>query len=169
MDNDSSSHPTEVTVEAQGWYAAVTDPESICRRAVAATLRAAGPAGGGAELNVLLTDNVAVRALNRTFRGKDAPTDVLSFPAGPRPPGVPPDCSWPLGDIAIALEIAARDAAAAGKPLADHLAHLVVHGTLHLLGHDHEDPGAAEAMESLERRILAELGIADPYAFEVAP
>jgi probable rRNA maturation factor len=74
-----------------------------------------------------------------------------------------------LGDIAIALETAARDAAAAGKPLAEHLAHLVVHGTLHLLGHDHEEPCAAAAMESLERRILAGLGIADPYAFEVAP
>lgn len=169
MDNDSSSHPTEVTVEAQGWYAAVTDPESICRRAVAATLGAAGPADHRPELAVLLTDDVAVRALNRTFRGKDAPTDVLSFPAGPRPRGVPPDCSWPLGDIAIALETAARDAAAAGKPLAEHLAHLVVHGTLHLLGHDHEEPCAAAAMESLERRILAGLGIADPYAFEVAP
>lgn len=167
MDSDSSSHPTEVTVEAEGWYAAVTDPETICRRAVAAALDAAGPPGSPAEVAVLLTDDAAIRALNRAFRGKDAPTDVLSFPAGPRAPGVPADQPWPLGDIAIALETSARDAAAAGKPLADHLAHLVVHGTLHLLGHDHEQRAAAEVMEALERRILAGLGIADPYAAEV--
>ena len=169
MDSDSSSHPTEVTVEAEGWNTAVTDPEAICRRAVAAALRVVGPPGPPAEVTVLLTDDAAVRALNRSFRGEDAPTDVLSFPAGPRAPGVPTDCAWPLGDIAIALETSARDAAAAGKPLADHLAHLVVHGTLHLLGYDHEEPKAGEAMEALERRILADLGIADPYALEAVP
>lgn len=168
MDSDSSSHPTEVTVEADGWYSAVTDPETICRRAVAATLRAVGPPGIRGEVSVLLADDGTVRVLNRDFRGKDAPTDVLSFPAGPRAPGVPETAPWPLGDIAIALETSARDAAAAGKPLADHLAHLVVHGTLHLLGHDHEVPEEAERMEALERRILAGLGIGDPYAVEVA-
>lgn len=169
MDSDSSPHQTEVTVEAPGWRSAVTDPETICRRAVAATLEAAGPAGTVGEVSVVLADDATVRVLNRDFRGKDAPTDVLSFPAGPRSPGLPAECPWPLGDIVLALETSAGDAAAAGRPLSAHLAHLVVHGTLHLLGHDHDRPDEAERMEALERRILAGLGVPDPYAAEPVP
>lgn len=168
MDSHSSPHPTGVTVEASGWRAAVTDPETICRRAVAATLELAGPDGLPAEVAVRLADDRALRALNRRWRGKDAPTNVLSFPAGPRPPGLPEGCPWPLGDLALALETVLREAAAEAKPVADHLAHLVVHGTLHLLGHDHEQAAEAEAMEALERRILARLGVPDPYPVEAA-
>ena len=101
-----------------------------------------------------------LRELNREWRGQDKPTNVLSFPA------VPPDrlaTSPLLGDIAVAYETARREAEAEDKALPDHLVHLVVHGTLHLLGHDHLDPVEAQRMEALEIRVLAGLGIADPY------
>jgi probable rRNA maturation factor len=121
------------------------------------------------EVSVLLTDDARVRELNRVWRGADKPTNVLSFPA--REPGEP----WPsegpvmLGDVAVALETVLREAAAEGKAPGDHLAHLVVHGTLHLLGHDHVGSDAeAEAMESLEVRVLAGLGVADPYGDDVS-
>lgn len=149
-----------VSVEAGGW-AGLGDPEALVRRAVEAALAVAPGAGEGAEVAVLLTDDEAVRALNRSFRRKDTATNVLSFPAAPPPPG------WagprPLGDVALAWETVAREAEAEGKAPADHLAHLVVHGTLHLLGRDHESDEAAEAMEALEVRALANLGVADPY------
>ena len=99
--------------------------------------------------------------LNRDFRGKDKPTNVLSFPAPANPEGH-------LGDIAIAYGVTAREAETAGKSLADHATHLAVHGVLHLLGYDHETDAEAEVMEPLEDAILAELGIADPYAAPAA-
>lgn len=165
MDSDNSGHQTEVTVEAAAWRSAVTDPEAICREAVEATLRSAGAAAAG-PVTVRLADDAMLRELNRTWRGKDAPTNVLSFPAGDPPEGLPGSLEWPLGDLALAFETSSREAREEGKPLAHHLAHLVVHGTLHLLGHDHERPAEAEAMEALERRILAELGVPDPYRAE---
>lgn len=112
-----------------------------------------------AEVAIALSSDEQVRALNRSFRGKDAPTNVLSFPsrAGAAEQGF-------LGDIALASETIAREAADMGLPPADHLQHLVVHGLLHLLGHDHEEEADAQAMEALETKILARLGIADPYA-----
>lgn len=169
MDSDSSSHQTEVTVADAAWHAAVTEPETVCRRAVAATLALVGPRDRALETSVLLTDDAAIRELNRTWRGKDAPTDVLSFPAGPPPEGLPEGSSWPLGDIVVSLGVCRCDASALGRPLEAHLAHLVVHGTLHLLGHDHEVPAEAEAMEALERRIMAALGLPDPYPAEREP
>ena len=111
-------------------------------------------------VTLLLTDDDTVRDLNARFRGKDHATNVLSFPAAPQP-GLPGP--QPLGDLALAFGVCAAEAAAQGKTLADHLRHLVVHGVLHLLGHDHEDDAEAEAMEALEREILAGLGVADPY------
>jgi probable rRNA maturation factor len=165
MDNDSS-HSIEVTVEAEAWHEAVTDPDHLCRRAVAAVLERDGTiAGAEVEVSILLTDDVQVRSLNRAWRGKDSPTNVLSFPADS---GDPPQPGLPvlLGDIAVALETTRREAEAEGKPAADHLTHLVVHGTLHLLGWDHEADEAAERMEALETEILAGLGIADPYRTE---
>lgn len=169
MDSESSSHRIEVTVDAAGWHSAVIGPETICRQAIAAAIEAVRPGTGGLEVSVLLADDAAIHALNRTWRGKDRATNVLSFPAGPPPAGFPPDLAWPLGDLALAFETCAAEAAAEGKPLAQHLAHLAVHGTLHLLGHDHETPTEAAAMEALERRILARLGVPDPYQAEIAP
>ena len=148
----------EVCVEAEGWRR-LDDAEELVRGAVMAALHAAG--SGPVEVAVLLADDAAVRDLNRAFRGKDVPTNVLSFPAAPVPGGRPD--AAPLGDVALAFETVAAEAAAEGKTLADHVVHLVVHGTLHLLGHDHDAAADAEAMEALEVEILAGLGIADPY------
>lgn len=113
-----------------------------------------------AEVNVLITDADTGRALNRDFRGKDCATNVLSFPTD-----LPPEVKSPLiGDLAICAPVVSREAAEQGKRLRDHYAHMVIHGTLHLLGHDHVDDHDAERMEALETRLLAALGIADPYA-----
>jgi len=106
-----------------------------------------------AELSIVLADDALVRTLNRDWRAKDKPTNVLAFPnAAPL-----------LGDVVLAFETCAAEAAAQGKPLADHLSHLVVHGVLHLAGHDHGHAREARIMEDLERRILAAAGIPDPY------
>ena len=119
------------------------------------------------ELSVRLTSDSEVQALNSAWRGKDKPTNVLSFPqvepeelADVAPEG--PDLM--LGDLVLAHGTCAREAEEKAIPLADHAAHLVVHGTLHLLGYDHGDDDEAEAMEQREVRALARLGIADPYA-----
>jgi probable rRNA maturation factor len=111
-----------------------------------------------AEISVLLCSDAFIQKLNRQWRGIDKPTNVLSFPAGRGPTQ-----AALLGDIVIAFETAAREAAEAGKPLRDHVAHLLTHGFLHLLGHDHEQAAEAEAMEAIERAVLTRLGIADPY------
>ncbi|MFN4087622.1 MAG: rRNA maturation RNase YbeY [Alphaproteobacteria bacterium] len=157
-----------VTVEDPSWPAALPDCEDVCRRAVTAALGAppgiGGGVGGPIEVGLLLADDATVRDLNRTYRGQDKPTNVLSFPgdAVSAPAGEP----RMLGDIVLAYGTVAAEAAAQGKTIADHLAHLVVPGILHLLGHDHENDAEAEAMERAETAILAGLGIADPY---VAP
>ena len=119
-----------------------------------------------ADLAIRLVDADEGRSLNRHYRGKDYATNVLSFPAEV-PEGLPKNVKFPLlGDLVICAPVVAREAAEQGKPLKDHYAHLTVHGVLHLLGWDHEDDKEAEAMEQLEREILADLGIADPYAGE---
>ncbi|MFT4196616.1 MAG: rRNA maturation RNase YbeY [Pseudoxanthomonas sp.] len=119
-----------------------------------------------ADLAIRLVDVKEGRALNHHYRGKDYATNVLSFPAD-LPAGLPKGVKLPLlGDLVICAPVVAHEAAQQGKPLAAHYAHLTVHGTLHLLGWDHEDEKEAEAMEQLEREILAALSIADPYAGE---
>jgi probable rRNA maturation factor len=115
-----------------------------------------------AELALRLVDADEGQALNRQYRGKDYPTNVLSFPAE-LPPGLPPEMMSALGDIVICAPVVQREALAQGKRVRDHYAHLTVHGVLHLLGYDHEHPTEAEAMETLERQILAGLGFSDPY------
>lgn len=136
----------------------------LAREAVAA---AAGEAGvklaRGAELTVHLSDDDGVRALNKQYRAKDAPTNVLSFPAAtPGRLGV----SVLLGDVFLALETLEREARNEKKLLADHFRHLVAHGFLHLVGFDHGTAEEAKAMEAVEVRALARLGVADPYAGE---
>ncbi|ERS89565.1 rRNA maturation RNase YbeY [Halomonas sp. PBN3] len=111
------------------------------------------------ELTVRLVDAEESRVLNRDYRGKDRPTNVLSFPFE-----CPPGVALPLlGDLVVCHPVVVAEAAEQDKPLGDHYAHMVVHGTLHLLGHDHLEDDEAEAMEALEREILDGLGIADPY------
>ncbi len=102
-----------------------------------------------------------MRKLNKTYRGKDKSTNVLSFPSGEAAES--PRATRPLGDVAIALGTVKREAKAQGKTVDDHLTHLMVHAVLHLLGYDHESDPDAEEMEALERKALATLGIADPY------
>ncbi len=112
-----------------------------------------------ADLAIRLVDTKEGRSLNRHYRGKDYPTNVLSFPAE-----LPEGVNLPLlGDLVICAPVVAKEAAEQGKPLNAHYAHLTVHGVLHLLGLDHDDEREAEAMERLEREILADLGVADPY------
>jgi probable rRNA maturation factor len=143
----------DVVTQSEHW-SAHPDAEDVVRRAIA---KAAVFEGKPGEVAVLLTDDAAIRVMNATWRGIDKPTNVLSFPAG--------DGGTPhLGDIAIAFETVAREAAQENKAFSDHLAHLSIHGYLHLIGFDHETDREAERMEHLETRILASLGIADPYA-----
>jgi len=134
------------------------EPEAreIVRAAILEAQREAS--SGRAEIAILLTDDSEIRELNRTWRKQDKATNVLSFPA---PAG---SAGTHLGDIVIAFETVAREAKEEGKPLGHHLAHLAVHGYLHLAGYDHDNDAAAATMERLETEILARLGIPDPYA-----
>jgi probable rRNA maturation factor len=145
----------DVEIEDAAWTAALPDAEARVRAAALATLESEGAADEGVAL--LLTSDLAVQALNARFRGQDKPTNVLAFPA-------PPNAERFLGDVALAFETCAREAAEQGKPLGHHLQHLVAHGVLHLLGYDHMTEAEASEMEGLERAVLAGLGIADPYA-----
>jgi len=132
------------------WAKALPGVERLVRRAVRAAL-----GKKVCSLTVALSDDKGVRALNKRDRGKAKPTNVLSYPSGEK---------VFLGDVVLARQTVWREARSQQKTPADHVAHLVVHGTLHLLGHDHETGDAdAERMEALERRILKKLGIADPY------
>jgi probable rRNA maturation factor len=147
----------DILVESPRWRAA-PDAAAVLRRAIGAAADSVDiPAG--AALAIVLTDDAAMRALNGRWRGRAEPTNVLSFPAADRAAR-----DGALGDIAIAYETTAREAEAEGKRFTDHLAHLAVHGFLHLLGYDHQSADEADTMERLERLILARLGIADPYA-----
>lgn len=141
----------EVEVEDLAWTSTLATAAAVAERAADAAL-----AGIEGDIVVLLTDDTTVQDLNARFRDKDKPTNVLSFPAA--------ESAAPhLGDLVLAHGVCVREAAEQGKSLADHLAHLTVHGVLHLLGRDHEDEEEAEAMEAEERSILASLGVADPY------
>lgn len=139
-----------------------------------AALAGAGLSVEGFAISLLGCDDARIAVLNADFRGKPQPTNVLSWPSGersaefvgeapePPAPGSSEDPE-PLGDIAIAWETCAREAEAQGKPMSDHVCHLIVHGVLHLLGYDHIEDEDAALMEGLEVRILASLGVSDPY------
>jgi probable rRNA maturation factor len=155
---------TEVLVVADCWQTE-PDAEAVIQRAVAAAAEIADVEIGEAELAVMLTDDSGIRTLNNNWRGIDKPTNVLSFPAlPPTGSGGPDDAPRMLGDIAIAYETTRKEADDEQKPFDHHLSHLAVHGFLHLIGYDHEKDADAEKMESLEREILSQLGIPDPYA-----
>ena len=160
----SAAPLSEVLVTADCWQAE-PDAEAVIERALAAAAALVDADVADAELAVMLTDDAGIRTLNRNWRGIDKPTNVLSFPAlqtsGLRGPDGAPRM---LGDIAIAYETTRREADEEEKPFGHHLSHLVVHGFLHLIGYDHGKDEEAETMEGLERKILSQLGIPDPYA-----
>jgi probable rRNA maturation factor len=146
----SSRTTVDVVLLDPAWAKALPGVERLVRKAARAATN-----NRKRSLTIALADDRRMRALNVRDRGKDKPTNVLSYPSGER------DF---LGDVVLARQTVWREAKSQGKTAADHLAHLVVHGTLHLMGYDHEISEAdAERMEALERRILAKLGIADPY------
>jgi probable rRNA maturation factor len=155
---------TEVLVTADCWQHE-RDAETIVHRAIEAAAAMIDTPTADAEVAVMLTDDQGIRTLNRNWRNIDKPTNVLSFPAlQPATAPGPDDAPRMLGDIAIAYETTRAEADAEHKPFAHHLSHLAIHGFLHLVGYDHETDDEAETMESLEREILAHLGIPDPYA-----
>ena len=156
---------TDVLVVADCW-AAEADAETIIHRAIETAAAMVDADTGDAELAVMLTDDAGIRTLNQNWRGIDKPTNVLSFPALQPPDGAgePDDMPRMLGDIAIAYQTTRREADDEDKTFANHLSHLAVHGFLHLVGYDHEKDAEAETMEAMERDILAQLGIPDPYA-----
>ncbi len=146
--NDDRVAPAPVLVQEPGWRRLVPAAERIAARAAAAAPGSAGTP------TIVLADDRAVRRLNRRDRGRDKPTNVLTYP--PALPGLG-------GEIVLALGVVRREARAAGRRPAHHLAHLVVHGVLHLAGHDHHGAGEARAMEQAEARILRRLGIPNPW------
>lgn len=163
----------DIALDSDGDWDSSSGPwEPLVRRAAeAAIAESAFPqlasVERAVELSVRLAGDAAVRALNSEWRGKDKATNVLSFPlAGPREleAAAAPGPELMLGDIVLARGVCAAEAAEKGVALGDHAAHLIVHGTLHLLGHDHMDDDGAADMEAREARALARLGIADPYA-----
>ncbi len=148
---DGDSRNISVRIEHNGWHK-LPSVERLVSETITDTFRyMAHPATG---VTVLLSDDQAIQALNHQFRGKNMPTNILSFPSGEE---------GYLGDLIVAYETTAAEATQQKKPLANHLAHLVVHGTLHLLGFDHEEEDEADMMEDTEARILAARGIANPY------
>lgn len=158
----------EVLVEFadERWQASdISDAEAMIMRAVRAALDSDAPAHP-VEIGVRLTDDLEIQSLNRDWRGQDKPTNVLAFALDEddHPVSAGADAAVPLGDVVIAFETCAREADTENKPLANHLCHLVVHGTLHLLGYDHDVAEDAETMEAAEREILLGLGIPDPHA-----
>jgi probable rRNA maturation factor len=160
----------DISIACSEWERALPDLRTLCRSAVAAALAAAShDAGGafhdlsGAEISLVLADDAFIRDLNCRYRHIDRATNVLAFPGGEtagRVAGAP----VLLGDVILAYETAASEAAAENKTLANHVSHLIAHGTLHLLGYDHQADDEAETMESLEVEALALLKIANPYA-----
>ena len=146
--------PVDVLVKDENWNDIVDNPEAFCKDVIRTTISMAEAFSGG-EISVALVNDAEIQTLNKTYRGKDKPTNVLSFPdAGPAPI---------LGDIVIARETVKREADAADLTITDHLSHMLIHGFLHLQGYDHENDADAFIMEDLEVKALQLLNIDNPY------
>lgn len=150
----------DVAINADGWQSEHS-LRMLVDRVLEATLHALEFDDVDSELSLVFTDDANIRTINAKWRHIDKATNVLSFPAFPIQPGQQPGPI--LGDIVIARETVQREAQEENKSFDDHLSHLIVHGLLHLTGYDHQNDDEAEQMESLERKILASLGISDPY------
>jgi probable rRNA maturation factor len=169
----------DLVIEDEGWTDAVPDLAAVAGIAARLALEAGGLDPARWSISILACDDARIAALNREFRGQAAATNVLAWPAFELAPGrpgdVPPAPPDPpegrpenrrgaLGDVAIALQTTRREAEAAAVPLKDHAIHLILHGCLHLLGFDHRTDEEAAAMEGIETRALARVGVADPYS-----
>lgn len=150
----------DVAINADGWQSEHS-LRMLVDRVLEATLHALEFDDVDSELSLVFTDDANIRTINAKWRHIDKATNVLSFPAFSIQPGQRPGPI--LGDIVIARETVQREAQEENKSFDDHLSHLIVHGLLHLTGYDHQNDDEAEQMESLERKILASLGISDPY------
>jgi len=150
----------DLSIACAEWKHTLPSVATVARAAAHAALAQSGKRIDAAELSLVLADDATVRDLNARWRGKDAATNVLAFASDEPPAKGKPVL---LGDVVLAYETVAREAKEQGKRLADHLRHLVIHGVLHLLGYDHMKAAPAKRMEALETRILASLGVADPY------
>jgi probable rRNA maturation factor len=164
----TSSLEIEIVRHSDLWDSIEVSSDALSRAALAAFAASSAARDAPCEVTLVLTDDDEMRELNRTWRGKDSSTNVLSFPAG-KPVGEAHGEPSPLGDIVLAGETVIEEAKLKAIPAADHAVHLVVHGMLHLLGFDHERDADAERMESFETKVLAGLGIADPYAGDALP
>ena len=157
----------DVLVDCPAWTVDLPEAAAVAERAARAAAAVALPRRGRFDVCVLLADNERLRCLNRDWRDQDRATNVLAFPGQPAEAlgrAAPRGPRLGLGDIVLAHGVVRAESQAQGKTLADHLSHLVVHGFLHLVGHDHDEAAAAERMEALEVAVLDGLGIADPYA-----
>lgn len=150
----------DLTVEAGDWDK-LGDVEALARRAADAAISVAPDVGGELAVAVLLTDDAAMREINKDWRDQDKPTNVLSFPAAAHP-GMPGPRH--IGDVVLAFETTQREAVDEGKTIEAHASHLIVHGVLHCLGYDHETDEQAEEMEALEVSALEGIGYDDPYS-----
>lgn len=161
----------DISITCADWRTDLPDAEAVAARVAEQVGAGAGMPLAATEVSLLLSDDDTVRGLNRQWRGRDAATNVLSFPAVGAADlttvaarAAAGDYPLLLGDVVLAHGVVRREAAAQGKPFRDHVSHLLVHGLLHLLGFDHETDADAAVMEPLEVGILAGLGISDPYA-----
>ena len=162
----------DFNIEAGDWADSLPDATQIAERAIFAVCAEMEALPAGSEVSVLLTDDAHQQVLNREWRGKDKPTNVLSFPGDDvegQAQDLAPDMPLLLGDIAVAFETTNAEAQDQQKSVADHFCHLIVHGMLHLMGFDHETQVQADEMEPLEIEILEGLGIASPYPDRTEP
>lgn len=165
-----STHP-DILIQSERWHDILPDTENtvahICAT-VFSQIEASHPLPEGTEISIVLADDAFIRTLNASYRSKDAPTNVLSFPAQELIPGKPfpitgEEMEITLGDVILALETIEREAVEQHKTFEAHVTHMLVHGILHLLGYDHMNDKEADAMESLEVTILHYLNITNPY------
>jgi probable rRNA maturation factor len=150
-------------IEDPRWTDALPNAADLLETAIGLALADVGDDSRTIEVGVRLVDGGTIQGLNRDWRGRDKPTNVLSFPLGDPGPVDDPDFPWLIGDIVMSFDTVTAESIRDGKSLEHHVAHLAIHAALHLIGHDHEDEAEADAMEAVEVKLLAGLGIADPY------
>jgi probable rRNA maturation factor len=151
-------------IEDPRWTQALPNAAELLEQAIGLALADVGGDSRTIEVGVRLVDDGTIQGLNRDWRGRDKPTNVLSFPLGDPGPVDDPDFPWLIGDIVMSFDTVTAESIRDGKSLEHHVAHLAIHAALHLIGHDHEDEAEADAMEALEVKLLAGLGIPDPYS-----